>query len=200
MISYNTELAKKFIHFFPAATYGQTWMNFLANLILPIMQIPLWQVILQVSSHFMLTEMNWELCPWKDILKEENIKLVDSEVQERVSRKEANWKGETEVASEKNIYFFFKIFFSYCLLLAVLGLGCCAGFPLVAGNRGFSFCGFSCCRAQARGCVGLFRLSGCVAWALLFHGLWYLSGPGIEPVPPALTGETFLPPSYQGSL
>ena len=54
----------------------------------------------------MLTEMNWELCPWKDILKEENIKLVDSEVQERVSRKEANWKGETEVASEKNIYFF----------------------------------------------------------------------------------------------
>ena len=141
MISYNTELAKKFIHFFPAATYGQTWMNFLANLILPIMQIPLWQVILQVSSHFMLTEMNWELCPWKDILKEENIKLVDSEVQERVSRKEANWKGETEVASEKNIYFFKKIFFIYCLLLAVLGLGCCAGFPLVAGNRGFSFGG-----------------------------------------------------------
>ena len=122
MISYNTELAKKFIHFFPAATYRQTWMNFLANLILPIMQIPLWQVILQVSSYFMLTEMNWELCPWKDIFEEESIKLVDSEVQERVSRKEANWKGETEVAPEKKSiflkkYFLFIVYFWLCWVL-----------------------------------------------------------------------------------
>ena len=32
------------------------------------------------------------------------------------------------------------------------------------------------------------RLSSCGAWAQLFHGMWDLPGPGIEPVSPALAG------------
>ena len=47
------------------------------------------------------------------------------------------------------------------VLWAVLGLHCCEGFSLVAASRGYSavavqssrFAGFTCCRAQARGCV-----------------------------------------------
>ena len=67
-----------------------------------------------------------------------------------------------------------------CFFLAVLGLGCCAGFSPVAENGGFSFGGFSCCRAQALGCVGFFSfgswalermLSSCITWAWLIHGM-----------------------------
>ena len=32
------------------------------------------------------------------------------------------------------------------------------------------------------------RLSSCDAWAKLFHGIWDLPGPGIEPVSPGLAG------------
>ena len=57
----------------------------------------------------------------------------------------------------------FYVFISVYLLLAVLGLHCCAGFSLVAARRGYclvggawtSHCsGFSCCGAWALECVG----------------------------------------------
>ena len=35
------------------------------------------------------------------------------------------------------------------------------------------------------------RLGGCGARAKLLCGMWDLSGPGIEPVPPALAGDFF---------
>lgn len=54
----------------------------------------------------MLIEMNWKLCPWKDILKKESIKLVDSRVREGISREETNQQGETEDASGNNYLFY----------------------------------------------------------------------------------------------
>ena len=53
----------------------------------------------------------------------------------------------------------FKFFKLINLVLVVLGLCCCAGFPLVAESRGYSSCrvqashcgGFSRCGAQALG-------------------------------------------------
>ena len=77
--------------------------------------------------------------------------------------------------------------------------------PLVAG-------GFSCCRARALGTWALVvvacGLSSCDVWALerklsscgarayLLRGMWDLSGPGLEPVSPALAGGflTTVPP------
>ena len=66
------------------------------------------------------------------------------------------------------------------------------------------FGGFSCCRARALGAQGSVvvacRLSSCSSWALerrlsscgaraqLLHGMWDLSGPGLEPVSPVLAG------------
>ena len=58
----------------------------------------------------------------------------------------------------------------YLLFLAVLGLGCCVGFSLVAVSRGYSLVvehGLlivvaSRCRAQALGCAGF---SSCGSWA-----------------------------------
>ena len=45
--------------------------------------------------------------------------------------------------------------------------------------------GFSCCRAQAVGRVGL---SSCGSQAELLCSMWGLPGPGIEPMSPALAG------------
>ena len=85
---------------------------------------------------------------------------------------------------------------SLILLLAVLGLCCCV--------RAFSSCrkwgpfssrgaqafhlGGSCCTARARGCAGFSRWG---TWAYLLHGMWNLSGRGIEPMPRALAGRFF---------
>ena len=98
---------------------------------------------------------------------------------------------------------FFKYLFIY-LVLAVLGLRCCA--------QAFSSCsawashcgGFSCCGAQTLGAqssvvvaCGLsscgsqaleHRLSSCGSQAQLLRGMWDLPGPEIEPVSPALAG------------
>ena len=87
------------------------------------------------------------------------------------------------------IYFFVFVFY---LFLAVLGLRCSAW----ASHCG----GFSCCGSRALGAwasvVVAHRLSSCGARAYLLHSMWYLPGPGIEPVPPALAGRflTTVPP------
>ena len=85
-------------------------------------------------------------------------------------------------------------------LVAVSGdysLSWCAGFSLQwllllqsTGSRheGFSSCGL---RALER------RLSSCGAWAYLLHGMWELSGPGLESMSPALAGR-FLTTAPQG--
>ena len=54
--------------------------------------------------------------------------------------------------------------------------------------RGLSSCGL---RALEH------RLSSCDAWANLLHGMWYLPGPGLEPMSPALAGG-FLTAEPQG--
>ena len=70
---------------------------------------------------------------------------------------------------------------------------CCGAW---ASHRG----GFSCCGAGALGAwasVVLARgLSSCDAWALFFHGMWDLPGPGLKPMFPELAGGflTIVPP------
>ena len=85
-------------------------------------------------------------------------------------------------------------------VLAVLGLGCCADFSLVAESWGFSSWwllllrspgsrarGLSRCNSQALG----HRLNSFGAWAQLLCGLWGLPGSGIKPTSPALAGGFF---------
>ena len=69
-----------------------------------------------------------------------------------------------------------------------------------------SHCGF-CCRAQLSERAGFSSwgsqalehwLSGCHAWASLFHNMWALPRPGIKPVPSALAGR-LLTVDRQGS-
>ena len=61
-----------------------------------------------------------------------------------------------------DIYFSDSVFLHLLIFLAVLGLHCCGGSPLVA-VMGVTHCsGFSCCRAQASVCVGF---SVCSMWA-----------------------------------
>ena len=65
--------------------------------------------------------------------------------------------------------FFFKIIFIY-LFMAVLGLRCCSGFSLDAGEGAILHCGvwashcggFSCCRAQALGRAGFSSCGSCI--------------------------------------
>ena len=64
-----------------------------------------------------------------------------------------------------------------------------------------SFCsGFSCCKAQTLGCMGLsswgsqaleHRLNSCGTRVSLLRALWDLPGSEIKPVSPALGGESF---------
>ena len=83
---------------------------------------------------------------------------------------------------------FYFIYFS----LALLGLLCSMGFPLVVASGGCSllWCsaahcsGFSCWRAWALE----HRLSSWGARALVVLWTWGLPGPGMEPVPPVLAG------------
>ena len=78
----------------------------------------------------------------------------------------------------------------------------CGGKGLLSGNgtRASLCSGFSCCRAQALGCVGFsswgsqalkHRLKSYCMWASLLHGIRGLPRSGIEPVSPALAGGFF---------
>ena len=98
------------------------------------------------------------------------------------------------------LFFLKKQLFVY--VLAVLGLCCCVrAFSSFEEQRLLSDCGmrashwggFSCCRVQALGRVGLSScgspvlecvLSGCGTWASLPCHVWHLPRPGIEPVSP----------------
>ena len=95
-------------------------------------------------------------------------------------------------------------FFNSSLLLAVLGLCCCAQASSVCGWPASHCGGFFCCGPQALGVqVSLVAthglsscgswalecgLSGCGTWTQLPCGMWDLPRPGIEPVSPALAG------------
>ena len=85
------------------------------------------------------------------------------------------------------------------LFLAVLGLRCCVGFPLVAVSGGQVQCAgsFSCCRAQAPGHAGFsscgfqtveHRLSSQGAQAQLLCSMWDLPGSQIKPMSNTLSG------------
>ena len=123
--------------------------------------------------------------------------------------------------------FFFLSHFNYLFLAVYLFVWfwlCCA---LIAGYKLSSSCdepgfivvgslliavvphrsGFCCCRAQTLGHTRVtscdsqalqHRLNNCGLRAELLQGMWDLSGPGMEPVSPALLGR-FLPLSHQGS-
>ena len=62
----------------------------------------------------------------------------------------------------------------------MLGLGCCAGFSLVA-VRGFLI--------AVTPLIVEHRLSNCGAQGYLPRGMWDLPGSGIEPMSPALQGR-----------
>ena len=116
------------------------------------------------------------------------------------------------------ILFFINLFI---LVLAALGLRCCAWAFSSCGEQGLLFvvvcglliavaslvaehrlqvrrlhqlwhAGFSSCGSQA---IEL-RLSSCGARAYLLHGMWDLPGPGLELLSPALAGGflTTVPP------
>ena len=77
------------------------------------------------------------------------------------------------------------------------GFSCCGARALGAWASVVVVCGLSSCDSRAVQC----RLSSCGSWAQLFHNMWDLPGPGLEPVSPALAGGflTTVPPgkSYQ---
>ena len=100
------------------------------------------------------------------------------------------------------------------IFLTVLGVHCCVRAFSSCGERGILFVavrglliavGSLYCRAPALGprasvvvAHGLslccsraltHRLSSCGTRALLLHGMWDLTGPGIKPVSPALAGR-----------
>ena len=63
----------------------------------------------------------------------------------------------------------------------------CGAQALGVWASGAVACGLSGCGSRALE----HRLSGCGARAKLLCGMWDPSGPGIEPVPPALAGDFF---------
>ena len=102
--------------------------------------------------------------------------------------------------------FFKKII--YYLFLALLGLCCCSGFPLVVASgdqsllqcAGFSLWWFLCYAEEALGLLGFHscgsqalehRLNICGAQTQLLCSTWHLPRLGIEPVSPALAGGFF---------
>ena len=118
-------------------------------------------------------------------------------------------------------FFSYKFYFIYFLFLAALGLSCCMRAFSSYSKQGLLFVvvrglhiavASLCCGAWALGewasvLVALRlhscalralerRLSNCGSWALLLHGMWDLPGPGLEPVPPVLSGRflTTVPP------
>ena len=117
-------------------------------------------------------------------------------------------------------FFFFKInLFIYLFICLRWVFFATRGLSLVAGSRGYPslWCtgfslqwlllswsmgsrhaGFSSCGLRALE----HRLSSCGAWDQLFHGMWDLPRPGIEPVSPALAGGflTTAPPGKPSSF
>ena len=97
--------------------------------------------------------------------------------------------------------FFFLIYLFYLFIFVCIGSSLLrAGFlqlwrvvaTLHCGVWASHCGGLSCCRAQALGAwasvIVARRLSSCGARAQLFHDMWDLPGPGLEPVLPALAG------------
>ena len=107
---------------------------------------------------------------------------------------------------------FIYLFIYLSIYLAVLGLHCCAWAFSSCGERGLLFIvvaslvtehglqahGLSSCGAQAL----QRRLSRCGTQAQLLRGMWYLPGPGLEPMSPALAGRflTTAPPGKPCSV
>ena len=96
--------------------------------------------------------------------------------------------------------FFLKKLFIY-LFMAVLGLCFCVRAFSSGGKRGplfFAVCGPLTIAASlvAEHTLQTRRLSNCGSWAQLFHGMWDLPRPGLEPVSPELAGRfsTTAPP------
>ena len=78
----------------------------------------------------------------------------------------------------------FFFFFNIYLILAALGLRCCArAFPC-SGTQFSHCCGFSCCWAWVLG----HRYSRCGHWLCCSGGMCKLSRSGMVPVSPALAG------------
>ena len=96
----------------------------------------------------------------------------------------------------------------------MLDLCCCTCFSLIrqAGatlwlwHTGSHCSDFSCCGGQALGCAGFsscgsqaleHRLNSCDTWTQLLHGMWDLTGSGIEPTSLVLANGFFItePPS-----
>ena len=108
------------------------------------------------------------------------------------------YKVGTQAVSSKVLTALFKKFL-FINFLAVLGLGCCVWAFSSCSKRGLlSSCsersshdsGFSCCRAEALGCMS-FSICGAQAQQLeqldlVACNMWDLPRPGIEPVSPAL--------------
>ena len=102
--------------------------------------------------------------------------------------------------------FFFKIIFKnqFILFLAMLVSLHCVGFlwlwwagaTLSCGEQASHCSDFSCCRAQALGCVGF---SSCGIRVYLLCGMWNLPRSGIKSMSPALAGG-FLSTMPPGSL
>ena len=90
-------------------------------------------------------------------------------------------------------YCFFLNF--YLFILALLGLRCCEGFPLVAGSGGYSLVvvkwASRCTGFSSRECALGHRLNSMVQWISLLRGMWNLPGSGIELVSPGLAGRFF---------
>ena len=88
------------------------------------------------------------------------------------------------------IIIFFSLFISFWLCWVFIAVG---GFSLVAASGGYSslWCvGFSLgwlllLWSKGSRCAGF---SSCGAWAQLFHSMWDLPRPGLEPMSPALAG------------
>ena len=80
----------------------------------------------------------------------------------------------------------------YSFLMA-LGLCCCVQAFSSCSKQGLLSCGaqasycngFSCCQAWALGCMGFSSYS---IWTQFLCSMWYLLGPGIEPMSPAMAG------------
>ena len=108
-------------------------------------------------------------------------------------------KGNTFLKINLFIYIYFWlrwVFIAVCGLSLVVA----SGAALHCGARASHCGGFSRCRARAPGAwasvVVACRLSSCGTQAQLFRGMLDLPGPGIEPVPSALSGglPTTVPP------
>ena len=74
------------------------------------------------------------------------------------------------------------------MLLAALGLRCCAWAFSSCGEQGLLFVAVRGLLTVVASLVAEYRLSSCGARAQLLHGMWDLPGPGLEPMSPALAG------------